>query len=57
MKELYGSYENVDATSTDFKNYGQDVKARIGKHDADMIIEKFKMKQELSKNYFYFELK
>ncbi|KAK1369541.1 hypothetical protein POM88_035633 [Heracleum sosnowskyi] len=55
MKELYGSYENVGATATDFKNYYRDVKARIGKKDADLIIQKFKIKQELSKNSFYFE--
>lgn len=56
-KELSGSYDNVGATATDFNNFGRDMKARIGPHDADMIIEQFRMKQEKSNNSFFFDHK
>lgn len=57
LKEMVGSYDNVRATSTDFKNFGRDVKARIGEHDADMILEKFRMKAENSQNAFSYDYK
>ena len=57
LKEFCGSFENVGASATEFKNFGRDVKARIGEHDADIVIDKFKMKQGITKNSFYFEYK
>ncbi|KAK1351608.1 hypothetical protein POM88_054180 [Heracleum sosnowskyi] len=56
-KEMVGSYENVGATATDFKNFSRDVKVRIGEHDADMILAKFKLKKESSNNTFYYDYK
>ncbi|XP_074339719.1 protein FAR1-RELATED SEQUENCE 5-like [Apium graveolens] len=56
-KERAGSYEKVGATLTDFKNFARDVKARIGKHDSDMILAKFKLKKESSQNTFYYDYK
>ncbi|XP_074327578.1 protein FAR1-RELATED SEQUENCE 5-like [Apium graveolens] len=55
-KERFGSYEDVGATVIDFKNFSRDVKARIGDHDADMILSKFKLK-ETSNNTFYYDYK
>ena len=46
---MVGSYENVCATSTDFKNFKRDMRARIGPHDADMILDKFSGKYVTSK--------
>ncbi|KAK1359316.1 hypothetical protein POM88_043790 [Heracleum sosnowskyi] len=57
VKEMVGSYENVCATSTDFKNFNRDLRSRIGKNDADMIIEKFRLKRETSNNTFFYEYK
>lgn len=55
FKSIVGSYENVGATAIDFKNYRRDIKQFIGKHDADMIIRKFKDIQEGSDGNFRFE--
>lgn len=52
-----GCYEAVGATVADFKNFTRDVKVRIGDHDADMILAKFKLKKETSNNTFYYEYK
>ncbi|KAK1372892.1 hypothetical protein POM88_029085 [Heracleum sosnowskyi] len=41
-KSLCGSYENVGATVVDFKKISRDFKKKIGKHDADLIVQKFK---------------
>lgn len=54
---MVGSYENVGATPSDFRNFKRDVKARIGKHDADMILEKFRLKRESSNNTFFYDYK
>lgn len=48
-------YEDVRATVVDFKNFSRDIKQYIGKHDADMIIQKFKDIQESCDNGFKFE--
>ncbi|XP_074327885.1 protein FAR1-RELATED SEQUENCE 5-like [Apium graveolens] len=55
-KEMMGSYEDICATVNDFKNFSRDVKVRIGPHDADMILEKFKLK-ETSNNKIYYDYK
>ncbi|KAK1353767.1 hypothetical protein POM88_052132 [Heracleum sosnowskyi] len=53
MKELVKGYENVGATSREFKNFDRDLKTFIGVADAQMIIEKFKVKQETDPGFFY----
>ncbi|KAK1387075.1 hypothetical protein POM88_015253 [Heracleum sosnowskyi] len=40
LKSLTGSYADVGATAVDFKNWMRDIKVFIGKHDADMILQK-----------------
>ncbi|XP_020245307.1 protein FAR1-RELATED SEQUENCE 5-like [Asparagus officinalis] len=52
-KELCGSYSNVGAICTEFKNWSRDVKLYIGDRDAQMIIEKFTDKKEMSDGFFY----
>ncbi|KAK1383118.1 hypothetical protein POM88_020853 [Heracleum sosnowskyi] len=54
---MVGSYGNVCATSMDFKNFNRDLRFRVGKNDADMIIEKFRLKRETSNNTFFYEYK
>ncbi|KAK1360641.1 hypothetical protein POM88_045115 [Heracleum sosnowskyi] len=54
---MIGSYENVGATVVDFKKKLRDIKEYIGKHDADILIQKFKDIQTSSDNNFCFEYK
>lgn len=56
-KEMVGSYENVGAIVTDVTNFSRDIKLRIGAHDTDMILAKFKLKKETSNNTFYYDCK
>lgn len=53
MKELVNGYENVGATSRDYRNFDRDLKAYVGVADAQMIIEKFKVKQETDPCFFF----
>nr|XP_017221379.1 PREDICTED: protein FAR1-RELATED SEQUENCE 5-like [Daucus carota subsp. sativus] len=55
FKSMIGSYEDVGATVVDFKNFARDIKQHIGKHDADMIVQKFRDIQESSDSSFRFE--
>ncbi|WOG87096.1 hypothetical protein DCAR_0206318 [Daucus carota subsp. sativus] len=55
FKSMIGSYEDVGATVVDFKNFSKDIKQHIGKHDADMIVQKFRDIQESSDPSFKFE--
>ncbi|KAK1359958.1 hypothetical protein POM88_044432 [Heracleum sosnowskyi] len=57
FKSMIGSYENVGATVVDFKKFSRDIKEYIGKHDADILIQKFKDTQTSSDNNFRFEYK
>ncbi|KAK1396711.1 hypothetical protein POM88_006574 [Heracleum sosnowskyi] len=57
FKSMIGSYENVGATVVDFKKNSRDIKEYIGKHDADILIQKFKDIQTSSDNNFHFEYK
>ncbi|KAK1399962.1 hypothetical protein POM88_009825 [Heracleum sosnowskyi] len=57
FKSMIGSYENVGATVVDFKKFSRDIKEYIGKHDADILIQKFKDIQASSDNNFRFEYK
>ncbi|KAK1387727.1 hypothetical protein POM88_015905 [Heracleum sosnowskyi] len=53
MKELLKGYENVGATSREFRNFDRDLKVFVGVANAQMIIEKFKVKQETYPCFFY----
>ncbi|KAK1383794.1 hypothetical protein POM88_021529 [Heracleum sosnowskyi] len=55
LKELCGSYSAIGATAVDFKNWMRDIKVFIGKHDSDMILQKFEDKRETSDNSFFYE--
>ncbi|KAK1383067.1 hypothetical protein POM88_020802 [Heracleum sosnowskyi] len=55
LKSLTESYAAVGATAVDFKNWMRDIKVFIGKHDVDMILQKFKDKKETSDNTFFYE--
>lgn len=54
FKSMIGSYENVGATIVDLKNFSRDIKEYIGKHDAYLIIQKFKDIQASSGKAFRF---
>ena len=54
LKEIMGGYMNVNSTAIDFKNYKRDLMANIKDADAQMLINKLKIKQERH-NEFYFE--
>ena len=56
-KEMVGSYENVGASCSDFKNFTRDVKLGIGEHDACMILDKFKTRTKAEDNKFFFDYK
>lgn len=53
MKELVGGYENVGATVRDFRNWSRDLKQGIGQKDAQIILDKFKMKKEKHDSFYY----
>ena len=55
FKSMIGSYEDVGATVVDFKNFSRDIKQHIGKHDTDMIVQKFRDIQEFSDPSFKFK--
>nr|XP_017217077.1 PREDICTED: protein FAR1-RELATED SEQUENCE 5-like [Daucus carota subsp. sativus] len=57
VKSVIGSYEDLGATVVDFKNFPRDIKQHIGKHDTDMIVQKFRDIQESSDPNFKFEYK
>ncbi|PWA65993.1 FAR1 DNA binding domain, Zinc finger, SWIM-type, MULE transposase domain, FHY3/FAR1 family [Artemisia annua] len=40
MKEMYGGFENIGATSVDCKNFRRDMNNFIGNRDAHMVVEK-----------------
>ncbi|VFQ73603.1 unnamed protein product [Cuscuta campestris] len=46
FKESVGSYNNIGATSIDFKNFKRDLKAYVAGGDAQMIIDKLFRRQE-----------
>lgn len=53
MKEMVGGYANVGATVRDYRNFSRDLKAYVGERDAQMIIDKFKVKQESCEAFYY----
>ncbi|KAL8147546.1 hypothetical protein AgCh_005031 [Apium graveolens] len=54
-KSLFGLYSDVGPTAVDFQNWMRDIKLFIGKHDADMLLQKFKNKHETSDGGFFYE--
>ena len=57
VKEMTGSYEDVGATIADFKNFSRDVKVRIGDHDTDQLLSKFKTRMASPDDAFYYDYK
>nr|XP_017239718.1 PREDICTED: protein FAR1-RELATED SEQUENCE 5-like [Daucus carota subsp. sativus] len=55
FKSISGSYSEVGATAVDFQNWMRDIKLYIGKHDSDMLIQKFQNKRDVSDGGFFFE--
>nr|XP_017239585.1 PREDICTED: protein FAR1-RELATED SEQUENCE 5-like [Daucus carota subsp. sativus] len=55
LRSMIGSYKDIGAIVVDFKNFSRDIKQHIGKHDADMIVQKFKDIQDSSDPHFRFE--
>ncbi|KAK1399782.1 hypothetical protein POM88_009645 [Heracleum sosnowskyi] len=52
-KSCFGLYSDVGPTVEDFQNWMRDIKLYIEKHDADMLLQKFKNKQEMSNREFF----
>lgn len=46
MKQIYGGFQNIGATSNDCKNFRRDMNLFIGERDAQMVVEKLISKQE-----------
>lgn len=55
LKSMLWSYKNLGITIVDFKNFAWDIEQYIGKHDDDMIIQKFKDIREFFDKEFIFE--
>ncbi|KAK1368276.1 hypothetical protein POM88_034368 [Heracleum sosnowskyi] len=49
---LQGSHSDVGLTVVDFQNWMRDIKLYIGKHDVDMLLQKFNNKHETSNGGF-----
>ncbi|KAK1355650.1 hypothetical protein POM88_048906 [Heracleum sosnowskyi] len=54
-KSCFGLYSDVGPTAVDFQNWMRDIKLYIGKHDADMLLQKFRDKNETSDGGFCYE--
>ncbi|WOG92215.1 hypothetical protein DCAR_0311478 [Daucus carota subsp. sativus] len=57
VKEMTGSYDNVGATISDFKNFSRDVKVRIEAKDTDQLLSKFKTRRASPDEGFYYDYK
>ncbi|XP_074351998.1 protein FAR1-RELATED SEQUENCE 5-like [Apium graveolens] len=55
LLSLFGLYSNVGPTDKDFQNWMRDIKLYIGKHDADMLLQKFENEKETSDGGFFYE--
>ncbi|KAJ0599513.1 putative FHY3/FAR1 family protein [Helianthus annuus] len=53
LKSLYGSYEEVGATRTDFKNYKRELNKYIGENDADTVIKCLAKKKKYCPNFSF----
>lgn len=56
-KEMVGSYEDIGATVSDFKNFSRDVKVRIKVQDANQILSRFKVNKLTASKAFYYDYK
>ena len=52
-KQLVGSYPNVGALASDFKNLKRDLMAYIAGADAQMVIDKFFQKREMCSTFYF----
>lgn len=52
-KEMVGGYENIGATTVDFRNFKRDLQAYISGGDAQLVIENFFKKQEANPEYSF----
>ncbi|XP_022032045.1 protein FAR1-RELATED SEQUENCE 5-like [Helianthus annuus] len=50
---LKGGHQNVRGTSTEFKNFGRDIREFIGDRDAQMVVDKFNERVENKQNYTF----
>ncbi|KAH6794925.1 hypothetical protein C2S52_005402 [Perilla frutescens var. hirtella] len=53
FKEGVGSYSDVGCTGADFKNYARDLRAYIHGADAQMVLDKFHLKQQSHAGFFF----
>lgn len=53
MRTLYGGFDKVGATKSDFKNFKKDLNSYVGEQDADMLIKRFKRKKEYMPNFTF----
>lgn len=53
FKEIVGGYENIGATSVDFRNFKRDLQAYISGGDAQLVIGNFLKKQEANPEYSF----
>jgi ribosomal 50S subunit-recycling heat shock protein len=51
MRTLYGGYEDIGATKSDFKNYKRDLNQYIGEYDAEMVIQRLMKKKEYCNSF------
>jgi len=51
MRALYGGFDKVGATKSDFKNFKKDINLYIGEYDAEMVVKRLKRKQEYLTNF------
>ncbi|GJX76255.1 FAR1-related sequence 5-like protein [Tanacetum coccineum] len=52
MKEMYGGFENIGATTTDCKNERRDMNVFVDEDDAQMAVDKLLSKQEFLHDFF-----
>ncbi|KAH6771278.1 hypothetical protein C2S52_016081 [Perilla frutescens var. hirtella] len=52
FKEGIGSYFDVGCTGADFKNYARELRAYIHRADAQMVLDKFHLKQQSHAGFF-----
>ncbi|XP_022042375.1 protein FAR1-RELATED SEQUENCE 5-like [Helianthus annuus] len=50
---LKGGHQNVHGTTTEFKNFGRDIREFIGDRDAQMVVDKFNERVENKQNYTF----
>ncbi|KAK1396793.1 hypothetical protein POM88_006656 [Heracleum sosnowskyi] len=55
VTKYIGLYSDAGPTAVDFQNWMRDIKLYIGKHDADMLLQKFRDKHDTSDGGFCYE--